>query len=124
MHAVDSMSYDAIRKRGQFAAHANPELGASVTYVLANPTQQIQNNAVPNANLPPPRMPTNPHYQYTTNVRQNQGQHAATANVQNASLPPPNVNIHTSPNKHTGSPGQYMILGAGGGYYHQYNPTD
>lgn len=119
-HVVDDMAFDAIRKRGQFAAHATPQHGASVTYVLANPNQQTQNTAPPNASLPPPLMQANPPYQYTSDIRSKQGQAPGMSNIPNATIVPPTAKYHTSPNKVTGSPGQYLILGPGGGYYQQY----
>lgn len=170
---MDQLSYDAIRKRGQFASHntqATAAASANIasTYVLQPPQgtvqyqiapppgkQQILHN--PNSGIsyvqemitstpsalgavsqkPPShtvsqqlpntqviQQPNVPGHYGQEMARQGKVSVAATVQTPSPSLPASGVTYHTSPGKNTESPKKYLILDAGGAYYHQYTQGD
>lgn len=128
VHAVDLLSYDAVRKKGQFAIFnqtnniPSSQTIGGVTYVLANTVGQGQFNAPANVLQPSAGNQGNTNFQYSQDVVQQQTTQMGTSNVTNASMPPPNAAVtkyHSSPNKVTGSPRIYQIMGSSGGYYQQ-----
>lgn len=127
MQSVEMMSHDAMKKRGKFRTHfssqsAMPSGHNMNAYVVPHPNSQFQYVAPVNA-----KIPSASHTQGSAHHCGSEQCPPSTQVIQPMETPPQalpssasTTKYHTSPSKSSGSPKTYVLMGPGGGYYHQY----